>query len=829
EPDALAVSGGDLFVANVASDTVTEFPATTISPPTVTGLSPSSGPAAGGSIVNISGSGFTGATAVHFGKVSASFVVESRSLVSALAPPGAGTVNVTVTNPGGRSVAGPSDKFTYVSGSTVVLTGLTRTSGPTDGGMWETITGVNLQHVKSFLFGTRSVTPYSPGCPSTSCTIVIPSQSKPRTVSISATTTGGTTVGSSLHFTYGTPKVGLSRTSMSFSGHVSTLSAPKYVTITNIGTSLLPLLGVRLASAGTGTGYEAYGIVESSGILSPDQNACQGVVLAPGQTCTVGVALDTEILKTTRSATLEVFDGHSVERGSVALTGSAAGPTIARVTSLPNVGDPEVAITGVGFGEGFPSTSLGVPSSTGDVEIADTTADWVAGDPSNTNCQVTVQSWSNTSIALTADVNNLLSPCSLHDGDTIEVTVDNNESKPSSTSGAHPTTVVAASGVTPSVSDVSPDFTAAGSASTTAVTISGSGFVDTADIAAVLFGSQAASGFSANSAGTQITIPASGVPVETTAEGVSVTVVTTGGMASAPPLACDTALEYFAYCPASFFYLAEQPFVATLDGALGVGLHVGTESVGVDLETTAGSVTASRSIQPIEYDTTKMACGGAPQISGEASVMVSGSLDATVSGSFGVASNDLLPSAALAQGTIDISSGSLQVAVKGSVSGQEYVPLIGIPCGIALYAVITGSGSLSDTWGITFHNLDASLAGGEVNGQSVSGSALGVTGITCDGVALTAQSPPGAITNCVNVLPNQLALTASVTVSLWVQDGPDYAHVGLGPEFSFTYTATGTSGCADVAVEGALFQKYTIRYTSPSWQFYKSGSSPPGC
>ena len=36
-------------------------------PPTVTGVSPSSGPAAGGTSVSVSGTNLTGATAVHFG------------------------------------------------------------------------------------------------------------------------------------------------------------------------------------------------------------------------------------------------------------------------------------------------------------------------------------------------------------------------------------------------------------------------------------------------------------------------------------------------------------------------------------------------------------------------------------------------------------------------------------------------------------------------------------------------------------------------------------------------------------------------------------------
>ena len=42
--------------------------------PTVTGISPTSGPAAGGTLVTITGTGFTGATAVDFGTTAATNV-----------------------------------------------------------------------------------------------------------------------------------------------------------------------------------------------------------------------------------------------------------------------------------------------------------------------------------------------------------------------------------------------------------------------------------------------------------------------------------------------------------------------------------------------------------------------------------------------------------------------------------------------------------------------------------------------------------------------------------------------------------------------------------
>ncbi|MDR3508545.1 MAG: IPT/TIG domain-containing protein, partial [Caulobacteraceae bacterium] len=75
------------------------------SAPSVSGVSPTSGPAAGGTSVTITGASFTGATAVDFGSTAASsFTVNSSTSITAVAPAGSGVVDVTVTGPAGVSV-----------------------------------------------------------------------------------------------------------------------------------------------------------------------------------------------------------------------------------------------------------------------------------------------------------------------------------------------------------------------------------------------------------------------------------------------------------------------------------------------------------------------------------------------------------------------------------------------------------------------------------------------------------------------------------------------------------------------------------------------------
>lgn len=74
--------------------------------PTLTSISPATGPTAGGTVVTLVGTGLDTATAVDFGATPASdFSALSAVLLVAVAPAGTGTAAVTVTNPDGESNA----------------------------------------------------------------------------------------------------------------------------------------------------------------------------------------------------------------------------------------------------------------------------------------------------------------------------------------------------------------------------------------------------------------------------------------------------------------------------------------------------------------------------------------------------------------------------------------------------------------------------------------------------------------------------------------------------------------------------------------------------
>jgi hypothetical protein len=85
-------------------------------PPAVASISPATGPSAGGTPVTLTGSGFTGATAVDFGTSPAtSFSVYDDGSITAVAPAGSGTVDVTVVGPAATSLTSPADQFAYIT------------------------------------------------------------------------------------------------------------------------------------------------------------------------------------------------------------------------------------------------------------------------------------------------------------------------------------------------------------------------------------------------------------------------------------------------------------------------------------------------------------------------------------------------------------------------------------------------------------------------------------------------------------------------------------------------------------------------------------------
>lgn len=170
--------------------------------PTVTAISPTFGPAAGGTTVTITGTGFSSANAtgaVRFGATTATYTINSDTQITATSPANAsGTVDITVTTSAGTSTTSAADQFTYLFAPTV--SGISPTSGPAAGGTAVTITGTNFTGATGVSFG---------GTAGTNVTVVnatVMTATAPAgtgTVDVRVTSPGGTSaVSSADQYTY---------------------------------------------------------------------------------------------------------------------------------------------------------------------------------------------------------------------------------------------------------------------------------------------------------------------------------------------------------------------------------------------------------------------------------------------------------------------------------------------------------------------------------------------------------------------------------------------------------------------------------------------------
>lgn len=188
--------------------------------PTVTGISPASGPTAGGVTVTVTGANLAnaaaGATTVAFGAQQASNVscAADGTSCTATSPAaaGAGSVDVRVTSGDGQtSPATTADLFTYQSAAQPgqpVVTSITPDNGLSDGGTSVTIAGTALMtgaNQPTVAFGATPAT--SVRCSSTtSCTAVSPGGTPGSSVDVQVTTADGTSgVVAADKFTYRSP------------------------------------------------------------------------------------------------------------------------------------------------------------------------------------------------------------------------------------------------------------------------------------------------------------------------------------------------------------------------------------------------------------------------------------------------------------------------------------------------------------------------------------------------------------------------------------------------------------------------------------------------
>ena len=248
-----AANGGTGTTSNTATLTV-------VPPPTVSAVSPASGPLGGGTTVTITGTNLTGATAVSFGTHAASsFTVNSATQVTATSPAvSAGTVDVTITTGGGTSATSTADQFTYVAAPTV--TSISPTSGPAAGGTSVTINGTNFSGASAVKFGSVATGTYTVSTP-TQISATSPGGT-PGAVDVTVTTVGGTSATSAAdQFTNlaATSTTLTSSSNPSITGQSVTFTAA--VTVTTTCSCAVPtgIVTFKDGSATMGTGTLAAG------------------------------------------------------------------------------------------------------------------------------------------------------------------------------------------------------------------------------------------------------------------------------------------------------------------------------------------------------------------------------------------------------------------------------------------------------------------------------------------------------------------------------------------------------------------------------------------
>ncbi len=156
-------------------------------PPTVTSLSPASGPA--GITVTVNGGGFVaGATTVRFGSTAATLQGGcTPTQCTVTVPAGSGAVDVTASAAGLTSATTPADRFTYAPPT---ITGLSPANGPA--GLTVTVNGSGFVPGATTIQFGPSQAQLQGACTATQCAVIVPPGSG--TVDVTATAGGLTSV-----------------------------------------------------------------------------------------------------------------------------------------------------------------------------------------------------------------------------------------------------------------------------------------------------------------------------------------------------------------------------------------------------------------------------------------------------------------------------------------------------------------------------------------------------------------------------------------------------------------------------------------------------------
>lgn len=315
-------SGTDTATFYTSNDGVTWQPNGIVSinvistAPTVTSISPSSGPTTGATSVAITGTNFAGTTAVKFGATNASsFTVNSATSITAISPAGTpGTVDVTVTNFNGTSPTNAFDRYTFVAAPVANAVSTTVAHGSTSNPVTLNITGgaatsvavaTQAAHGTATASGT-SIT-YTPNA----------SYSGTDSFTYTATNVGGTSAPATVTVTVSNPTVTYAPSSPA-AGTVGTAYSQTLASASGgtgpytytIASGALPA-GISLASNGTLSGTPTAGGTFNFTITATDSSTGTGPFTATSGTLTLTVAAPTITLSPSTLSNATVATAYS--------------------------------------------------------------------------------------------------------------------------------------------------------------------------------------------------------------------------------------------------------------------------------------------------------------------------------------------------------------------------------------------------------------------------------------------------------------------------------------------------------------------------------------
>jgi hypothetical protein len=656
--------------------------------PSVSGVSPSSGVATGGTVVTVSGSNFNGATAVKFGTtVATSFVVNSATSITATAPAlTAGSYNITVTTPYGTSSTSPPDLFSALSAPLPALVYTSAASGPVAGGTSVVLTGVGFTGASQVRFGSVPATSYTVNS-DTQLTVTAPAQAA-GTVDITVTTASGTSaVVTNDQFTYTESAPAITGVSPSSGttggGQAVTISGSKFTGATAVyfGSTPATLFQFKSDSSITAVAPAAVaGTVDVSIVTAVGQSA---TVSADHFTYNASSATPTVTGVSPGSGPLD--GGNSITVTGTNLAGTsqvffgtvaAASFTVNSATSLTAVapagaaGTVDISILGPGgissatSADHYTYTAV-APTVTGVSPATDTTAGGTLITVSGTNfigaSAVTFGSTPCTSFNVTS-ASSLVAVVPIGAAGTVDITVTTSSGTSAVTSADHFAYTSTAN--TPTVTGLSTGSGPTGGG--TVVTLTGTNFTGAT---AVAFGSTAATTFTVNS-GTSITATA---PAESAAT-VDVTVTTAYGVSSA--VTAD-----------HFTYNATAPSVSSVSPTSG-------PTAGGTLVTVSGSnLNGTTAVTFGGTAATSFTVVSATQVTATTAAGSAGTIDTVLTTPYGTsgtsAADQFTFVAAPTVGSLSVSSGTTAGGTSVVLTGTNFTGLVSVSFGTVPAAAIT--------------------------------------------------------------------------------------------------------------------------------------------